>query len=383
MPNFSGKWTLAEQAQGIAAGTWTGLPQYELYSWGYGYAGRLGHNDTISRSSPVQVGATTTWYQIAAGASNSLAIKTDGTMWSWGSNDSGRLGLNDIVYRSSPVQIGALTTWSQISAGGNFNLAIKTDGTMWSWGDDGFGRLGLNQPDTDQSSPVQIGALTTWSQVSAGGGHSLAIKTDGTMWSWGRGLNGRLGLDDTINKSSPTQIGALTTWSQIAAGSTGHSLAVKTDGTLWSWGEGGGGPLGLNDQVYHSSPVQVGALTTWSQIAAGNTNSLAIKTDGTMWSWGVNTYGRLGHNDVIARSSPVQIGALTTWSQIAAGNAHSLAIKTDGTLWSWGYGVQGRLGLNDTANRSSPVQVGALTTWSQLPKMSTATHSLAINQSTT
>jgi alpha-tubulin suppressor-like RCC1 family protein len=105
-------------------------------------------------------------------------------------------------------------------------------------------------------------------------------------------------------------------------------------------GRNASGQLGLNDTVYHSSPVQIGALTTWSQIAGGTTFSLAIKTDGTMWSWGIGGAGRLGHNDAINRSSPVQIGALTTWSQIAGGSAHSLAIKTDGTLWSWGNGVK-------------------------------------------
>jgi alpha-tubulin suppressor-like RCC1 family protein len=112
----------------------------------------------------------------------------------------------------------------------------------------------------------------------------------------------------------------------------------------------------------------VGALTTWYQIASGGGNdfTIATKTDGALWSWGKNNYGQLGLGGTANRSSPVQVGALTTWSKIASGNAHSLAIKTDGTLWSWGYNGQGRLGLNDTANRNSPVQVGALTTWSRI-----------------
>ena len=177
MPNFSGKWTLTEQAQGIAAGTWTGISQYELYSWGDGTLGRLGLDDTINVSSPVQIGALTTWSQLATGGSFSLAVKTDGTMWSWGLGSSGRLGHNDTIWKSSPVQVGALTTWSKIAAATSFSLAIKTDGTMWSWGYSGYGQLGHNDTIT-LSSPVQVGALTTWSQLPKmpQASHSLVIQ---------------------------------------------------------------------------------------------------------------------------------------------------------------------------------------------------------------
>jgi alpha-tubulin suppressor-like RCC1 family protein len=137
-------------------------------------------------------------------------------------------------------------------------------------------------------------------------------------------------------------------------------------------GYNGLGQLGLGDTANRSSPVQVGALTTWYQIAVGNQHALATKTDGTLWSWGNGFNGQLGQNAAgpgTYRSSPVQVGLLTTWSKIAGGRAFSLAVKTDGTLWSWGYNIYGNLGFNDTANRSSPVQVGALTTWLTLPKM--------------
>jgi alpha-tubulin suppressor-like RCC1 family protein len=127
------------------------------------------------------------------------------------------------------------------------------------------------------------------------------------------------------------------------------------------------GVLGLNDTINRSSPVQVGALTTWSLVSTGsNAAVVALKTDGTMWAWGVNGFGQLGQNDTINRSSPVQIGALTTWSKIAFGIAANHAIKTDGTLWGWGRNNYGNLGIGDTINRSSPVQVGALNTWTDL-----------------
>jgi alpha-tubulin suppressor-like RCC1 family protein len=175
------------------------------------------------------------------------------------------------------------------------------------------------------------------------------------------------------------QVGALTAWSQIAAGAL-HSLAVKTDGTLWSWGSNSYGQLGLGDgyTISRSSPVQVGALTNWADVAAGYSHSIAVKTDGTLWSWGNNGSGRLGQNNTINRSSPVQVGALTGWVQASGASESSSAVKNDGTLWSWGRNNNGQLGLNDTANRSSPVQVGALATWSKIAIGSRAEHMLVL-----
>jgi len=381
-----GVWTLTQALELNKQNLWPkpAIPK-ALYAWGRNNRGQLGLNDTLNRSSPAQVGALTTWSEIASGGGNygfSVAVKTDGTMWIWGNNDVGQLGLNDTVYRSSPVQVGALTGWFKIAAGSNFGLAIKTNGTLWSWGRNNYGQLGLNDTD-NRSSPVQIGALTTWSQVSSGAYFNLAVKTDGTMWGWGNNGAGRLGINNTDNRSSPVQIGALTAWSQVSAGAN-SSVAIKTDGTMWSWGNNNSGQLGLNDSgayTERSSPVQIGALTTWSKITGGSSFNVAIKTNGTMWGWGSNNAGRLGLGDTYYRSSPVQIGALTTWSQVATGENFAFAIKTNGTLWSWGNNQFGTLGLNESGtpyNRSSPVQVGALTTWSRLGKIPRSSAGIAL-----
>jgi alpha-tubulin suppressor-like RCC1 family protein len=146
------------------------------------------------------------------------------------------------------------------------------------------------------------------------------------LWSWGQGSSGQLGLGNTTSVSSPTQIGALSTWSNVSAGQDKHCLAIKTDGTLWTWGRNYHGQLGQGTTTDRSSPVQVGALTTWLSIAGGRYHSMAIKTDGAMWAWGHNQYGQLGQGDTSHRSSPVQIGALTTWSKIAGGGFFCTAI---------------------------------------------------------
>ena len=303
-----------------------------LWSWGSNSSGELGLGNATNRSSPVQVGALTAWSKVSSGFQCTVAIKTDGTLWSWGSNSLGRLGLGDVTNRSSPVQVGALTTWSVVSASSH-SLAVKTDGTLWVWGTNANGQLGLGDA-TSRSSPVQVGALTTWSSVVAAVGSSFAVKTDGTLWSWGRNNSGGLGLGDATTRSSPVQVGALTTWSSKidASGMNApygsgpgsvHVLAVKTDGTLWSWGASSQGQLGLGDVLGRSSPVQVGALTTWNECACGIVNfygrgfSSAIKTDGTLWTWGDGYQGQLGLGGVTNRSSPVQVGALTTWISVS------------------------------------------------------------------
>lgn len=374
-----GIWTLEQAMELQKQNLWPKpvLPR-ELYSWGLNTSGQLGLGDVANRSSPVQVGNLTTWSAVAEGSSVSLAVKTDGTMWSWGLNGGGQLGQNTAygVNRSSPVQIGALTTWAKVAAGGydtfsNHCFAIKTNGTLWAWGDNGQGRLGLNDADS-RSSPVQVGALSDWVQIAAGQFASLAVRSNGTMWSWGRNYEGILGQNNAIDLSSPVQIGALTTWSKVAMSRS--AVAIKTDGTLWMWGRDANGQLGLSTQfINRSSPVQVGALTNWATPTSSSTSTFCIKTDGTLWAWGYNGQGRLGLSDTAARSSPVQVGALTTWSKVSAGarfaspyGGVTLAIKTDGTLWSWGTNQSGQAGLGNTTARNSPVQVGADTNWANI-----------------
>jgi len=303
----------------------------KLWAWGQNNNGQLGLINVTFYSSPVQVGALTNWKQVSAGGFNghSLAVKTDGTLWTWGHNAVyGQLGLGDITNRSSPSQVGSLTNWKQVIGTHSSSYAIKQDGTLWAWGYNGlYGQLGQNNL-TSYSSPVQVGSLTNWKQI--GGTTSFgvaAIKTDGTLWTLGANDYGQLGLGDIIPRSSPTQVGSLTNWKQVNVARQ-HTVAVKTDGTLWAWGGNGAGQLGLGDVILRSSPVQVGALTNWkSAISAGPDTSYAVKTDGTLWSWGYGLSGKLGLGDIISRSSPVQVGLLTNWKYISCGYSTGLGIS--------------------------------------------------------
>jgi alpha-tubulin suppressor-like RCC1 family protein len=347
-------------------------PPIRLYSWGYNFYGTLGLNDTVNRSSPTQVGTGTDWSIISIGTYNSAALKTNGTLWTWG-NGSSQLGLNDEVSRSSPTQVGSTTNWSQVDTGFDSTIATKTDGTLWTWGGNFYGQLGNNvgpQSVFDQrpkSSPTQVGVSTNWNKVGSSDRYTvMATKTDGTLWTWGRNHQGQLGHNDRVDKSSPTQIGSGTDWNLLCT-STYTTLAIKTNGTLWSWGSNSWGQLGLNFvSGYRSSPVQVGSATNWSQVSGSWFSTMAIKTDGTLWSWGNNSNGQLGLNDRTYRISPVQMGTDTNWSLISVGNYSTIATKTDGTLWTWGRNHNGQLGEDDIVNRSSPVQVGIATNWTQI-----------------
>jgi alpha-tubulin suppressor-like RCC1 family protein len=196
-----------------------------------------------------------------------------------------------------------------------------------------------------------------WKEVVCGGSHTAAIKTDGTLWLWGTNTNGRLGDNTTVAKSSPIQtVAAGTNWNQVSI--RNHNAAIKTDGTLWLWGGNINGRLGDNTIVSKSSPVQtVAGGTNWKQVSCGFDHTSAIKTDGTLWVWGDNQYGQLGTNNLTNYSSPVQtISGGTNWKQVSQGGFSTAAIKTDGTLWVWGSNGSGQLGTNDRTNRSSPVQ---------------------------
>ena len=340
----------------------------QLWVWGAINDGRLGINNsgTGTQNIPVTTFAGgTDWKQVSAGNEHTAAIKTDGSLWIWGGAGNGKLGTNDTTpKRTIPATtfVGG-TDWKQVSASGSTTAAIKTDGSLWIWGSGGQGKLGINN-ENDRSIPVTTFAGgTTWKSVSCGNVHTAAIKTDGTLWTWGRGGDsglegGNLGTNDNnLNRLTPvTTFTGGNNWKSVAIGNF-FTAAIKTDGSLWTWGSGTEGKLGINNTNIRSIPVTTFAGgNNWKQVSCIDKHISAIKTDGSLWIWGLGTSGQLGDNNIITRSTPVTTFAGgNNWKQVSAGGAFTTAIKTDGSLWIWGEGGYGRLGTNNETTRSTPV----------------------------
>ena len=282
-----------------------------LWTWGWNQTGALGDGTTIPSGSPIRVGGG--YIAIAAGDWHTAAIKSDGTLWAWGWNSTGQLGASttETCYEqpcsTTPLYVGS--SFAVVSAGQSFTVAIKTDGTLWAWGANDSGQLGDNSV-SNRSSPVPIG--NGFRAVSAGYQHVIAVKTDGTLWAWGANTSGQLGDGSTTAQLVPEQIGS--GYSAVAAGYN-HSLAVKTDGTLWAWGDNADGQLGDGTNTARMTPALVG--TGFTSVATTRTDTngykkgslltVAVKTDGTVLSWGTNSLGQLGDGTLAQRLSPVLV----------------------------------------------------------------------------
>ena len=322
------------------------------WAWG-GNGGALGFENPFrvaKRPTPAQVlgAGNGNIAAVAAGDYFSLALKTDGTVWAWGENSRGELGIgstNSPIYKAT--QLTALSGVSAISANNQTGLALKSDGTVWSWGDNSHGQLGSGAVGGLRATPAQVAGLDHITAIVAGYLHSLALRNDGTVWAWGDNIGGDLGNDTGVNvqyRPYPLQVNGLGGVIAIAAGQYG-SMALKGDGTVWVWGWKGNGEFGdgttSENNATLKNPRPVPGLGGVVTIAAGYSHRLAVKGDGTVWAWGVNGEGQLGNGTFTTTSCgcishPVQVSGLTDVTAVSGGSEHSLALKSDGTVWAWG-----------------------------------------------
>jgi alpha-tubulin suppressor-like RCC1 family protein len=274
-----------------------------------------------------------------------------------------------VILFATSLQVNA-QCWLKIAPGGSHTLAIKNDGTLWAWGNNFHGALG-DGTFTNRNTPVQIGTDANWRDISANeevnatpkSNFSLAIKTDGTLWAWGNNSYRQLGIGPAGGDyNTPVQVGFDNDWLTVSAGKS-YSLGIKTDSTLWAWGYNQNGELGLGDFTPRSIPVQVGTATNWAKISAGFEVSAALTTTGTIWTWGRNYAGQLGDGTTIDKNIPVQAGTATDWQMVSNSGLHMTAIKSDGTLWAWGQNSLGQLGDGTFTNSNIPLQIGTDNNW--------------------
>ena len=381
-----------------------------LWTWGSNVSGATGLGLTTGfTTTPTKVG-TSSWSTVAAcvsGASTNftLAIQTNGTLWAWGNNSNNQLGIAGGPF-STPQQVGVATTWTQIACNGDqyavtqFAVGLQSNGTLWSTGSNTGGATGQGTYTGNTTTFTQIGAGTTWAQVSCGcagandGGGSvdttftLAIQTNGTLWAWGNNSAYQLGDGTTTNHNTPVQIGAGTTWKYVYAGNQGASFAIQTNGTLWAWGWNFSGQtgLGISSYSFTHTPTQVGSATNWIQVANGSGNdgaafSIGLQSNGTLWAWGVDASYNLGQGTAgTSLLVPTLIPSTSLFYGCAAGgDSYNSSGETDytlalqlavaaGTLFSFGPNLQGATGQNTNSGNSLTPKalVDGHTTWSKI-----------------
>ena len=375
-------------------------PTGTLYSSGFNNSGQLGDNSQSNRSSPVSVvGGFTDWVSVSCGTNHTVGLLSDGTLWSFGGNNRGQLGIGVIEfitmnYRSSPVSVvGGFTDWVSVSSSNDQTLAIKSDGTIWGFGHNNNGQLGDNS-GSNRSSPVSVvGGFTDWESVSSGSYHTVGLLSDGTLWSFGNNYHGQLGigLSGYTARSSPVSvIGGFTDWESVSCGGN-HTVGIRSNGTLWSFGYNYDGQLGIGLSGYYSrsSPVSVvGGFTDWESVSSGRAHTVGIRSNGTLWSFGRNTFGSIGDGTTEDRSSPVSVvGGFTDWVSVSCGTRHTMGIREDTifqykSAWSFGRNNFGQLGDGERGyyvDRSSPVSVvGNFSDWVTVVSGLESNHSMFI-----
>ncbi|MBC7642002.1 MAG: T9SS type A sorting domain-containing protein [Flavobacterium sp.] len=267
------------------------------------------------------------------------------------------------------VDIGNHADWTDKISWGDHTLAIKTDGSLWGWGSNTYGQLAdPNTSNVNRITSTQIGTDTDWAVTSGRYESTLALKSNGTLWSCGRNNYGQLGLGNNTNTTSLTQVGTDNDWAKIET-SYAVSFAIKTNGTLWMWGMTANGLAGdgtaVFDPSHRTSPQQVGTDSDWLQVKIPGDGVIALKSNGTIWAWGGNAYGTLGDGTTNPSLFPKKMGTDNDWVAISALSI-CFGLKSNGTLWSWSrdyYGSSGQGFLFQNTYILSPIQIGTDTDW--------------------
>jgi alpha-tubulin suppressor-like RCC1 family protein len=335
--------------------------------WGVQFDYQLGNglNRNIC-STPIQVGSAYPWIEISIGVTGNFAagMTTNNFIANWGNNAQGQCGVGNTVNQPYPLSGGGsgwMANGFSIATGSAHTLALKSNSTLWATGYNNKGQLGIGTV-INYSSYIMVSGNTNWYTVAAGAYTSYAITNTGVLYGWGYNANGQIGNGSTVDSRTPIAISTgsssilwvLPTRVRKTISSFYHTLAIGNNNFLYGWGVNWSGAIGNSSTLNVSKPTFIG--TNFYSVSVGQSHSAGIKLDNTLWTWGINNSGQLGQNSTIPCSSPVQVAG--TWLSVACSSYGTLGLRTDGSLWAWGGNTDKTLGVGSTlANVSSPMQV--------------------------
>ncbi len=295
------------------------------------------------------------WVMIAASEGHTCGIRVDTSLWCWGSNGTGELGDGSGRNQTAPVEVS--TGWASVSGAEIATCGIRLDGSLWCWGSGQAGELGLG-PTHGQNfpTPQQVGSDTDWLEIAGVFQSFCAVRAPGSLWCWGLNRYGELGLGDNKPRNHPVRVGQAARWTGLS-GSSERACAVmrhesQPSGTIWCWGNG----FGL-------SPVKAASGSRWTAVSVGWEHQCALKTDASLWCWGDNRHGELGDGTTTPEASPTLVPGANDWTSVTAGFDSTCGLESAGALSCWGRNEFGELGLGDHVDRLVPTRVAAPTRW--------------------
>ena len=339
-----------------------------IHSWGRNTNGQLGDGSLLQRNLPVTGAGDAV--ELAANFDSSFALQRDGTVWGFGaSGASGLFGVGAPFRSLTQMKVPGINAVTGMALGSSHALALRTDGTVWGWGINFDRQLGHDEPVPSSDIPVPARAITDAVAVAAGDRHSVAVLRGGNVRAWGANDAGQAGgTIGPLDSGTPTLVtgtgpGSFEDIIDVAAG-LDHNVALKGDGTVWTWGADDAGQLG--DGIMgpnRNQAAQVPGISNAVAVAAGGHHTLVLLANGTVRAFGHGTAGQLGDGPGTSSAMPVipQIGVTPLGGvvEISAGRFHSLARTADGRLWAWGEGSSGAIGDgNAPGDATQPVQVG-------------------------
>ena len=350
-----------EDAQRLSSGTnfVTALhADGTVYAWGSNDAGQLGIKASAGSLVPVMVTGLSAVQALQSGANHSAVLRTDGTVWTWGLNTSGQLGNGRADAGSfMPAKVAGLSPVTAITAGERHTYTLTQAGEVWGWG---------RMPDRNSTEPRRVNQLQNVRRIAAGKDFTLAIKSDGSVWGWGGNGYGQLGNGGRVTPvPAPTRVLGVDRVVRVAGGLM-HAMALRDDGSVWTWGGNTYNQLGYSAASSYTAqkvsglPTPINGASGVKAIAAGSYNSAVLYTDGSAWIWGDNSAGQFGNGTLTGSAVPVKVNSVTDIVALTVSDGFVALLDRNGALYSTGFNGRGQLGNNTLSDSSVPVKVVGL-----------------------